>query len=229
MLQILNELALKNLLKLERAIRMRSYITFSVICSLAAIMLYACGKETKPSIDSNTIPETIQSDSTGVGLFRSVVLPHNVSGSLYLHSMPGRYDSLSTSVSEIEKKEIDIVISLTSLGEIRQKSPEYANAIDDNSLGFERMEFPIIDFGIPQDSIAFLNLAKNLAGRLKSGKNLLIHCGAGIGRTGTLAASVLISLGKNLNESLDAVRSAGSNPETEEQMDLVKWVADYPR
>ena len=208
---------------------MRSYITFPMICSFAAIMLYACGKNTKPSIDSNNIPETIQADSTSVGLFRTVVLPHDVTGSLYLHSMPGRYDPLSNTVSEIENKEIDIVISLTSLEEIRQKSPEYAKAIDDKSLGFERIEFPIIDFGIPQDSIAFLNLARSLSDRLKSGENLLIHCGAGIGRTGTLAASVLISLGKNLNESLDAIRNAGSNPETEEQMDLVKWVANHFR
>ena len=208
---------------------MRSYITFQMICSLAVIILYACGKDTKPSIDSSIIPETIKADTTGIGLFRTVVLPRDVSGSLYLHSMPGRYDPLSTTVSEIEEKEIDIVISLTSLEEIRNKSPEYANAIDDNSLGFERMEFPIIDFGIPQDSIAFLDLAKNLAGRLKSGEKLLIHCGAGIGRTGTLAASVLISLGKNLNESLDAVRNAGSNPETEEQMDLVMWISNHFR
>jgi len=208
---------------------MRSYITFPVVCSLAVIMLYACGKNTKPSIDNNNIPETIQADSTDVGLFRTIMLPRNVSGSLYLHSMPGRYDPLSTSVYEIENKEIDIVVSLTSLEEIRQKSQEYANAINDKSLGFERMEFPIIDFGIPQDSIAFLNLVENLAGRLNSGENLLIHCGAGIGRTGTLAASVLISLGKNLNESLDAIQNAGSYPETEEQMNLVKWVAGHSR
>ena len=152
-----------NLLKLGRAIQMRSYITFSVICSLAAIMLCGCGKNTKPAIDSNNIPDTIQSDSTSVGLFRTVMLPPDISGSLYLHSMLGRYDPLSTSVSEIEEKEIDIVVSLTSLEEIRQKSPDYANAIDYNFLGIERMEFPIIDFGIPQDSIAFLNLVENLA------------------------------------------------------------------
>ena len=200
-------------------------------------MLHACGKNTKPANDGNNFPETIETDSNDilkarveqeeVGLFRTVVLPRDVSGSLYLHSMPGRHEPLSTSVTEIENKEIDIVISLTSLEEIRQKSPDYANAIDDNSLGIERMKFPIIDFGIPQDSIAFLNLARNLASRLKSGENILIHCGAGIGRTGTLATSVLISLGKNLNKSLDAVQDVGSNPETEEQMGLVRWVADH--
>ena len=192
-------------------------------------MLYACGKNTEPAIDSNNIPETIQADSTGVGLFRTVVLPRNVSGSLYLHSMPGRYEPLSNSVSEIEKNEIDIVVSLNSLDEIREKSPAYANAIDENSLPFNRLEFPIVDFGIPKDSVAFLNLAENLAGRLQSGENLLIHCGAGIGRTGTLATSVLIILGTDLNESLKAVRTAGSDPETEEQMDLVMWVADQKK
>ena len=206
---------------------MRSHITFPVICCLAGIILHACGNNTKPSNNSSKIPETILADSTGVGLFRSVVLPSDVSGSLYLHSMPGRYNPLSTSISEIENKEIDIVVSLTSFEEIRQKSQEYANAINDRSLGFERMEFPIIDFGIPQDSIAFLNLVENLAGRLNSGENLLIHCGAGIGRTGTLASSILLSLGKDLNESLKIIKNAGSNPETNEQMDLVRWVADH--
>lgn len=208
---------------------MRSNKTLLMICFLAGIMLQACGKNTKPSNNSSNIPETILADSTSVGLFRSVVLPSDVSGSLYLHSMPGRYNPLSTSMSEIEEKEIDIVVSLTSLEEIRQKSQEYANAINDKSLGFERMEFPIIDFGIPQDSIAFLNLVENLAGRLNSGENLLIHCGAGIGRTGTLASSILLSLGKDLNESLKIIKNAGSNPETNEQMDLVRWVADHFR
>ena len=201
---------------------------------LAAVILYACSENKKTSSDSNKFQIPDRGDSSGIkknkvkqkdiGLFRAVSLPGDVSGSLFLHSMPGRYDSFRTSTSEIENKEIDIVVCLTPLKEIRQKSPEYANAIEDSSLDFERMIFPIIDFGIPKDSIAFLKLVTELAGRLKSGENLLIHCGAGIGRTGTVAASVLISLGVNLNESLDAVRDAESDPETEEQMDLVRWV-----
>jgi protein-tyrosine phosphatase len=204
-----------------RVMQMSLYKAFVIFCGLTAFMLNACGQNTEDS----TVKLKDNGEEEESNMFRPVVLSSDLSGSLYLHSMPGRYEPLSASVSEIEENEIDIVVSLNSLDEIREKSPAYANAIDENSLPFKRMEFPIVDFGIPKDSAAFLNLAENLAGRLQSGENLLIHCGAGIGRTGTLATSVLIILGTDLNESLEAVRTAGSDPETEEQMDLVMWVA----
>ena len=54
---------------------------------------------------------------------------------------------------------------------------------------------------------------------------MLAHCGAGIGRTGTLAASVLVFLGVPLDQALETVHAAGSYPERPEQLELVEWVA----
>ena len=95
--------------------QMRLYKAFVIFCSLAAFMLNACGQNTEQTIDDKDIHETIQSDSTvklkdngeeeKSNIFRAVELSSDLSGSLYLHSMPGRYEPLSASVSEIEEKE----------------------------------------------------------------------------------------------------------------------------
>jgi protein-tyrosine phosphatase len=53
----------------------------------------------------------------------------------------------------------------------------------------------------------------------------LIHCGAGIGRTGTLAAGVLIVLGMDEPDALKNVDDAGSHPERRSQREVIRWIA----
>ena len=62
-----------------------------------------------------------------------------------------------------------------------------------------------------------------MADTVRAGGVVLVHCAAGIGRTGTAAACVLKALGLEADEALARVRSAGSNPQNAEQSGLVGW------
>lgn len=157
-------------------------------------------------------------------MFRAVPLPSALPGHLYLHSMPGRHESMAEIEAELTAQAVDRIISLTGLAEIRAKSPAFAQAIG-AGFAWPRTEFAIEDFGVPADRAAFLALAQELAADLRRGKSLLVHCGAGIGRTGALAASALICLGMDEAAALDTIRQAGAGPETPAQSELVGWVA----
>jgi len=141
--------------------------------------------------------------------------------------MPGRYEDYEEVRTKIEQEQISEVICLNSLNEIRQKSPEYARAIEACQLPFSLDMFPIPDFGIPEDRGAFLKLAQSVSSRLKTGANILIHCGAGIGRTGVLAICVLMVLGIPPEQAVEKIKETGSGPETEPQEELIQQIADF--
>jgi protein-tyrosine phosphatase len=160
-----------------------------------------------------------------VFMLRSVSLPSTVPGRLYLHSMPGRYEPFERTVADIQLRGIAEVICLVSREEIEVKSPDYARALKSGGTPWRQVMFPIVDYGVPDDLQAYLRLVTQTAASLRSGTNVLAHCGAGIGRTGTLAACVLIALGVPLDEALATVHAAGSYAERPEQLDLIAWVA----
>ncbi|MEO5672109.1 MAG: tyrosine-protein phosphatase, partial [Ramlibacter sp.] len=62
-----------------------------------------------------------------------------------------------------------------------------------------------------------------IADALRRGDAVMMHCAAGIGRTGTTAACVLKALGLSNDEALQRVLDAGSNPENAHQSGLVDW------
>jgi protein-tyrosine phosphatase len=160
-----------------------------------------------------------------VSVLRSVRLPARVTGSLRLHSMPGGNEPLAQTLAHVRSQGVEVIVCLAGPDEIRAKSPEYAAAIEAKTLPCAIEVFPIPDFGVPDDRDAFWSLASSLARRLSGGDRVLIHCGAGIGRTGTLATTVLLALGESRVEARQAVSAAGSRPESAEQEALVAWCA----
>ena len=159
-------------------------------------------------------------------MFREVRLPQGVHGRLFLHAMPARTETWAEFVAVARAHGLTRMVSLTAEAEIAQKSAAYAEAVRRGELPCTRVSLPVPDFGVPEERTAFAELSREVAAQLRAGERVLVHCGAGIGRTGMFAACVLIALGLSAQEALAVVRAAGSAPETEEQRALVSACAE---
>lgn len=154
---------------------------------------------------------------------RRLTLPDPVMGSLWLSSMPGRFESWSSFESEARRAALALVVCLTPRSEIRELSPAYDRVISTGGMSYEWMHMPIPNYGLPEDAAAFREGVLRIAGALRAGDAVMLHCAAGIGRTGSTAACVLKSLGLSTQEALQRVRACGSNPENAAQAGFVDW------
>jgi len=159
------------------------------------------------------------------GTFRQVHVPSRATGMLLLHSMPGRHEPLESIWTEAAQLNVSLIVRLADLAEIRRKSPPYAAALEARQVPFEVLPIEIPDWGVPSDRQAFWESACEVGARVRRGEVVLIHCGAGIGRTGMFATAVLIALGVSLESAQEAVREAGAGAETSAQREVVAWCA----
>ncbi len=69
---------------------------------------------------------------------------------------------------------------------------------------------PIADMGVPDAAFeaGWARLGPWLAAELRRGRRIAIHCRAGLGRSGTVAARLLIELGLDPALAIDRVRAA---------------------
>ncbi|MES2975442.1 MAG: tyrosine-protein phosphatase [Pseudomonadota bacterium] len=159
--------------------------------------------------------------------FRPVTLPAAVPGSLWLSSMPGRTLDWPDFLAEAHARDLGLVVCLTPVDEMEELSPTYAKAVKQHEAPFEAagswMHLPARNFGTPADPQRFREGIESIAQRLQAGEAVLLHCAAGMGRTGTAAACVLKSLGLESAAALQRIRDAGSNPQNALQSGVIDW------
>jgi len=89
----------------------------------------------------------------------------------------------------------------------------------------EYYSFPIPDRGVPEISGANI-IFQELYQEICMGKHIVIHCRAGIGRTGIVAGGILVKFGLTAKEAFAQISSARGVqvPDTEEQK---RWLGSF--
>ena len=137
--------------------------------------------------------------------------------------MPGRFESWNAFEAQAQRARLALVVCLTPRGELAELSPTYHAAVVQGTVPFRWLNLPMPNFGVPEDAAAFRREVLQIAAALRNGDAVLLHCAAGMGRTGSTAACVLKALGLRTDEALQRVRDAGSNPQNAQQSGVVEW------
>jgi protein-tyrosine phosphatase len=117
------------------------------------------------------------------------------------------------------------IVCLNEPHELAERYPDYVAWLEAHR-GDRAVWFPIPDLHAP--SLGVLRpLLGELDDRLAAGAHLLVHCGAGIGRAGTVAVCLLMGRGLGRDEALEVVAAHRpmAGPEVGAQRDLVDELA----
>jgi protein-tyrosine phosphatase len=92
--------------------------------------------------------------------------------------------------------------------------------------GLEFTSFPIPDRQVPRSDAELGRTLDRMNAALTSGRNILVHCRQGVGRTGLVAACLLVKAGMSPGAAVETVSAARgvAVPETIEQRD---WIERY--
>lgn len=142
------------------------------------------------------------------------LLPLNEKGAgLILTPCPGtRGVEPGTALGQLKAAGADAVITLMPNAEMASNAVTHMGELC-SQIGLQWFHFPIEDDHSPEEDFALAWSAQRLSVHqlLDADKKIAIHCKGGSGRTGLIAAQILIERGMSLDEATAAIKAIRPN------------------
>lgn len=143
-------------------------------------------------------------------------------GSFAVMARPGSDSSVAEDIADIAAQGYHRVASLLADDEAQLLGLETEKQqVEQASMAFD--QFTIVDMQLPHSLQAFARFSRELYQRVNSGEHVVVHCRAGIGRSGITAAAVLLHHGMPAEDAFAQIsRNRGlAVPDTQEQYDWI--------
>lgn len=144
-------------------------------------------------------------------------------GKLAISARPRGGDWLEDEISGWRKAGVDAVVSLLTPQENGELQLGAESSLA-QSRGLRFLSLPVGDRGVPSSWDDALLAVENVSEMLREGRNVAVHCRQGIGRSGMIAAAVLVEHGNTPDDALKLISEVRGVPvpETPEQREWVK-------
>lgn len=146
-------------------------------------------------------------------------------GRVSVSARPRGGDWLADDLAAWKRAGIDVILSMLTPEE------ELELGLDGESgaaraQGLTYLSFPIPDRDVPRSEAALAEVLEKVTDELKAGTNVLVHCRQGIGRSGLVAACLLVKNGMTPVAAVEKVSAARGYqiPDTDEQRE---WIDHY--
>ncbi|EKF61482.1 phosphatase [Agrobacterium albertimagni AOL15] len=179
----------------------------------------AMGYQSEPSIFGDPINPTRRHQMHRFPAPHLSRLDFPDAGGIAMMQCPGRAGNLVEEVAALKATGVDLVLSLIQDTEYPDLAA-FAAAMDLHRLEWVRM--PLVPGGVPGNVDEWPDIRARLIVRIAKGGVVAIHCWGGLGRTGVVAADLLMAFGFTADEAISHVREV--RPGTIESQEQELWI-----
>jgi protein-tyrosine phosphatase len=156
-----------------------------------------------------------------------------VAGRLHLSACPGTWEgtadraAVRRDLATIAASGARLLVTLVEAAELPLSLADWR--AETAAAGLDLLHLPIADFGVPDAAFEAVWREVGLAERLARGETVALHCRAGLGRTGTIAARLVAeAAGLDADAAIAQVRHdhAAEAVETAAQVDYLRTLVE---